>query len=68
MTIYKQKRPGKPRKVFIISGKSGTDYFSSLLKLAKAYPNITYRQLRYALQTSNEAQIGDYKLISAIVR
>lgn len=57
-----------PKKVYVIQGKYGTDVFSNLLKLSRAYKLFSYRQLRYALSKDKETTIGDYKIIKAEVK
>ena len=56
------------KPIYIIQGKYGTDAFSNLLKLQKAYPLFTYRQLRYALSKEKETKIGDYILIKTEIK
>ena len=51
------------KTIYIIQGKYGTDAFSNLLKLSKAYPLFSYKQFLYALSKEKETNIGEYKLI-----
>ena len=56
------------RRVYIIIGKYGTDCFSNLSKLIRAYPLFTYHPIYDALHSSNTYIKGDYTIIKTILQ
>lgn len=56
------------KKVYIIHGKYGTDCFSNLSRLVKAYPVFTYHPLYDALKLAKEVQSEGYTIIKTEIK
>jgi len=50
------------RTVYVIRGKYGTDCFSNLSKLIRAYPLFTYHPVYDALKLAKEINIEGYTI------
>jgi len=58
----------KTKTVYIIIGKYGSDCFSNLTKLIKAYPLLTYHPIYDALKRDNTHTVGNYTILKLTIQ